>query len=533
MIKRNWMGYYALALSCFVASCEEEIQDTVAPDISITSPMLDTKLWLGVSVKADVTDDHLVSKVEFYLDDELLGEDTEAPYELDFNSKQYEDGMYELKVLAYDGGGNQTEASQDIEIFNSLLKVSVGDNYLESNEEEWIVVGTHEGEVLETIMIENSEEYVFARPDDYLEDKINVMVISRNMYDTENEAIDILQMQNLYPESWTLKGNQNSKDSIGTATINFSNSQEERVGTATHNISHITFNRIYNDSDSIIRNNIYKIAKEPARVLTYIHNYTDNTVPRYHWIPEIESEKEYNLINEDFIPMNLWQNITLPPNSSVFYNIRGRYKNSEVYEVMRNSFSGNLSSLSMYVPGETFEGYRYGISIRNDNYFYYKTELAKPDEILTIPEVSYEITDNSMESFSSQVNFEGDFCSNLWRYRYRTDTELKNVYWYIDSDISEGKVEAKKMSIPEAIINRYSLLSESKDNFVHEEIMFYDYKGISSLNEFVKETYHYDNDIIDYEFLIFEFDNPNAKISQDKEHEVFNKKRMEKHSKIR
>ena len=124
-MKVNHVGYYALTLSCLVASCKDNVKDEQVPTVSITSPAADTKVWLEVPVSAEVTDNQAVSKVAFYRDDELLGEDTEAPYELNFNSKQFEDGMHTLRTVAYDGADNQSEVTREIEIFNPLLKVNL------------------------------------------------------------------------------------------------------------------------------------------------------------------------------------------------------------------------------------------------------------------------------------------------------------------------------------------------------------------------------------------------------------------------
>lgn len=339
MIKRNWLGYYALVLACLLTSCEEEIQDTVAPNISITSPTTDTKLWLDVSVKAEVIDDRNVASVAFYLNDELLGKDTEAPYELDFNSKQYEDGKYALKALAYDGGGNQTEARQKIEIFNTLLKVEVEENYLKNSEEEWLVIGKLNGELIESFMLENGKIFHLDRPEDFLEDKINIMRVNRNEYDENNEQINIWQYQHLNPQDWTLEEAIYSNDSIGSAKINYYLKQNESTNISTYNVSHRNWGSVYHENGINERNAILKIAKVPARAFTYIYNNTNNDPPQYNWINEIELGHEYNLTEENFAPMKLWQNISLPTNDVVFFNIGGKYNSSEVYDVYWRYFS--------------------------------------------------------------------------------------------------------------------------------------------------------------------------------------------------
>ncbi|MDF9798095.1 hypothetical protein OKW21_003358 [Catalinimonas alkaloidigena] len=516
MIKRNWLGYYALVLACLLASCKEEIQDTVAPNISIMSPTTDTKLWLDVSVKAEVTDDQKVASVEFYLDDELLGEDTEAPYELSFNSKQYEDGKYALKALAYDGRGNQTEARQEIEIFNALLKVEVEESYLKNGEEEWVVVGKTNGELIESFMLENGKVYRVDRPEDFLDEEINIMRVNRNEFDDSNESIHIWQHQYLKPQNWTLKGSMYNDDSIGSAKINYYLEQNESSNISTYNVSRRNWGSVYYENGITEHNAMLKIAEVPARAFTYIFNRTNNEPPRYNWITSIELDKEYNLTEEDFTPMQLWQNISLPLNEVVILNIRGKYNNSEVYDVYWRSFSGNVSSISAYVPNDLFEEYKYGITIKNGPVLYYKTSSDKPDNLYEIPQVGFEIDDNSIESFSALVDYEADFVSNLWRYRYRTDTELRNVYWYIDSDVKEGNIEVQQMNIPAEIYERYSLIRDSKNNLSHEQIQFFNYDGVSSLNGFIEKAYDAKYEFNEFEFILVDSEHPEAKTKENK-----------------
>jgi hypothetical protein len=72
------------------------------PRVSITSPAEGALLQNQVSVKGEATDDGGVKKVEFYLNDVKLGEDSAVPYELNLNTASYQNGNYIIKVLAFD-----------------------------------------------------------------------------------------------------------------------------------------------------------------------------------------------------------------------------------------------------------------------------------------------------------------------------------------------------------------------------------------------------------------------------------------------
>jgi NADH:ubiquinone oxidoreductase subunit 3 (subunit A) len=55
------------------------------------------------TINTEVSSD--VIHVEFYIDDQLQFNDTQAPFSWPFNTEDYELGLHTLKVLAYDSAG--------------------------------------------------------------------------------------------------------------------------------------------------------------------------------------------------------------------------------------------------------------------------------------------------------------------------------------------------------------------------------------------------------------------------------------------
>jgi guanylate kinase len=74
-----------------------------APTVSITAPAEGATLSGIFKVSANADDDLGVSKVSFYIGDNLVGEDVSSPYEFDINSTSYANGAYVLKTVASDG----------------------------------------------------------------------------------------------------------------------------------------------------------------------------------------------------------------------------------------------------------------------------------------------------------------------------------------------------------------------------------------------------------------------------------------------
>lgn len=80
--------------------------DTVAPVTTITAPAANASLSMTQSVTATATDAVGVTKVEFYMDGQLLASDTAAPYSYSLDTTKYTTGTHSLQTKAYDAAGN-------------------------------------------------------------------------------------------------------------------------------------------------------------------------------------------------------------------------------------------------------------------------------------------------------------------------------------------------------------------------------------------------------------------------------------------
>ncbi|HSP79404.1 MAG TPA: PHB depolymerase family esterase, partial [Myxococcaceae bacterium] len=81
-------------------------RDAVAPTVSIGSPAPGASVSGTVQVVVDATDDMGVARVELYVDGNLSGTDTTAPYALGWNTSATTNGTHALVAKAYDAAGN-------------------------------------------------------------------------------------------------------------------------------------------------------------------------------------------------------------------------------------------------------------------------------------------------------------------------------------------------------------------------------------------------------------------------------------------
>jgi hypothetical protein len=80
--------------------------DTTPPVVSLAAPSNGATVSGTIQLSATVIDNVGVSKVEFYVNNNLLGSDSASPYGFDWNSASVADGAYTVTAKAYDNAGN-------------------------------------------------------------------------------------------------------------------------------------------------------------------------------------------------------------------------------------------------------------------------------------------------------------------------------------------------------------------------------------------------------------------------------------------
>jgi subtilisin family serine protease len=100
--------------------------DFTPPTVSLTSPVSGSAVTGTTQIVASATDNVGVTKVEFYLDGNLLGSDSVGPFTWSWNTTTVADGAHTLSAAAHDAAGNVGESTA-ITVFvdNSPPKASI------------------------------------------------------------------------------------------------------------------------------------------------------------------------------------------------------------------------------------------------------------------------------------------------------------------------------------------------------------------------------------------------------------------------
>jgi hypothetical protein len=89
------------------------------PNVKLVSPEVpegdDAAFVTGVvEVKADASDDVGVTKVQFFVDNGLLSEDSSIPYKLDWDTDEFDEGVHTLKAIAHDTAGQTATVQMQV-----------------------------------------------------------------------------------------------------------------------------------------------------------------------------------------------------------------------------------------------------------------------------------------------------------------------------------------------------------------------------------------------------------------------------------
>ncbi|MEM2872942.1 MAG: S8 family serine peptidase [Nitrososphaerales archaeon] len=98
----------------------EVVGDGTLPIVSITKPRNGAKVSNNLKISASVSDESGISKVEFYVDDNLISIDYTYPYYCYWDTKSVGNGWHTITVRAYDKFGNFADASIMVNVYNRI-----------------------------------------------------------------------------------------------------------------------------------------------------------------------------------------------------------------------------------------------------------------------------------------------------------------------------------------------------------------------------------------------------------------------------
>ncbi|MEX2193394.1 MAG: Ig-like domain-containing protein [Nitrosarchaeum sp.] len=127
------LGYHvvkATATDSSENSANDEIvinvmSDTVSPSVQITSPFDGQVISNPFDVLVDASDNMQITRIEFYVDDILKGQDSTFPYSISLNPSDLGFGTHQIRAIAVDGNNNTAEDTVSINVLVDTISPSV------------------------------------------------------------------------------------------------------------------------------------------------------------------------------------------------------------------------------------------------------------------------------------------------------------------------------------------------------------------------------------------------------------------------
>ncbi|MBN1280217.1 MAG: hypothetical protein JXA00_01060 [Candidatus Thermoplasmatota archaeon] len=98
--------------------------DTIPPCITILTPGDGDTVSGTITISADATDNVGVDRVDFSVDDEVIGCDSSGPYECSWDTSSVADGAHSVSATVYDTSGNVASVDISIEVLNQSVEYS-------------------------------------------------------------------------------------------------------------------------------------------------------------------------------------------------------------------------------------------------------------------------------------------------------------------------------------------------------------------------------------------------------------------------
>ncbi|MBW1836922.1 MAG: hypothetical protein JRI99_08245, partial [Deltaproteobacteria bacterium] len=124
------------------------------PIVSITEPLNGSEITGSVMISADAIDDTGISKVDFYVDDNLVDSDDVTPYEILWDTTTVSNGAHTIQVTAVDTASLTSSDSVNVTINNVMIDANFDSGSLQS----YNVEGNTVNIVLNSESMDNNED---------------------------------------------------------------------------------------------------------------------------------------------------------------------------------------------------------------------------------------------------------------------------------------------------------------------------------------------------------------------------------------
>ena len=497
----------------------KETVDTTAPTLSFSIEDIEVssndpiRVSGKINIKIEATDVSGISKVEVYINNEKVAEDTSSPFDLSIDLSSYTstsslkkfDSNAILKIIAYDKAGNETTIEKNIVIFNReyLLDINIPEGFLNSFfENVYVFASDMDGNYLESttepITASTRQIKIYAPEDFDLTQEFMITFMTFNP-GNENSFSYATTFQNL------------TKDNLNEINLKvperfrvFENKLVPAIGFG-DNIqpmgSGIDYRTSLNSTDQewLFQTLIPETTNDLTTNKIYLSYLLDQSFTNYHYLfIDRPLSEDFQLEANYFVNANStsgsisFSNFQQQPEIKTHLTIYG-YENENdvqknIYHTLWGQGTTNFTLPIIYSYNDSFYQYRHRLSMEN----FHTEGLGLPLEEYTIPNWTL---NPIIQNNKVILNKTGEGHS-IGRISLQEDQE-KDIYeWRILFD-SEKTNEVVIPKIPEQLQNIPFFTLYGSNSFELQQTEISKFEGIDNyghyLTEIIKENRNINN----------------------------------------
>lgn len=487
----------AILLVCALSftSCNKEDEKPALPEVSFQNIQEDMKVRGSINLDLSASDVSRISKVEIYINNILVATLTEAPFTINWMTKDYPDGKYAIKAIAYDKDGNFKENIINVNVLNRLLKVIVPAETLYSNSEYmtvkgWIFLSDGNGKTLGIKKYINGEIFEFPTPDDYTED--NVIVNFVNVYVNEfpgfNSITGIIQTREInVAEEVTLHPTSTkfSTNVVGNAKATLYNIPDYDYYNYNYKSSRLSLDGSNGnvDIDIPFHNSVRfnaKLYKSPLHGLISIEEKDiNNHTTKYKILENFKSNDVIDIDYKDLLLMTGSFNLAIPETSTQNYKYlsANRILGDNSTKLVLGSSTDKKKPI--HFPEDVFAEFESYVNYTNNEKLYAFYKIGDILTSLNPLNVDSEIKNANVEDYNFTNTGDYDVSSLLFKSSSVSEND-PNIKLYFDWNITSSKkanVTGKLPVLPSEIMNEHSFMIREK--LTANRLSFTDYLGIT------------------------------------------------------
>ncbi|MCF8437067.1 MAG: hypothetical protein K9G57_09480 [Ignavibacteriales bacterium] len=467
--------------------CEETTEpDTTPPQVSISSPVNEASVRDSVKIIATVADNDVISKVEFFVDGELLSAIRSKPFEISWDTKQASNGEHNLQCKAIDIAGNETlSAIVKVIVANYLFKATFKDNWLTpENGQAIIFISDMDGNVLAEKTWSGNDSFEM-----FINDGLSKIVsgditkISVTTVIGNSQSSTISTDMNIpVGSSWTWKSYPTADyNTQYNVKLDFQNVPEH----AGYTIS-TKWNSRSSNYGKLTLPLDYLFYESPQNF--YLRLNTVNNGVKYLWLYDVApGTRQDNLQNMQTASS---KTVYLPGNSTDFtkylygFTVPGRRYEGNYRLDYGYDNENSASSINLYYPESSFSEYRtsiYYYDENNNDYFWYQSVYGDIPNTFRKINADFEFISTSIDNF--EISASGDFIQNRSSW-----TNNNGSYWFIYNDNTITKYKLPKL--PNSVMQKLYITRES---FILRYADLIDHSELSSNSEIIDILFNSDN----------------------------------------